>query len=167
MRYTYSAVNPEVPTNCLPAELVQRPGFLLGRLGIALKTRTMEAFEREGFSPYQYSVLALLDEGPRTAQAAIADALQFDPSQLVALLDGLEEHDLIERRRDPNDRRRQMVTLTPAGKRQLAAFRTMVQQIEDEFLAPLDEAERAELHDLLLRVAAHRDARYLVPAARV
>jgi len=160
-------MNPEVPTNCLPAELVRRPGFLLGRLGVALKMRTMDAFEAEGFSPYQYSVLALLDEGPRTTQAAIADALQFDPSQLVALLDGLEEHELIERKRDPHDRRRQMVSLTPAGKRQLASFRKMVQRIEDEFLAPLDEAERAELHDLLLRVAAHRDARYVVPVSRV
>ncbi|MGH2972302.1 MAG: MarR family winged helix-turn-helix transcriptional regulator [Gaiellaceae bacterium] len=157
-------MNPEVPTNCLPVELISRTGFLLGRIGIALKMRTMEAFEAEGFSAYQYSVLALLDEGPRTAQAAIADALQFDPSQLVAMLDGLEERGLIERRRDPNDRRRQMVSLTPAGKRQLAAFRKLAQRIEDEFLAPLDDEERRELHDLLLRVAAHRDARFVVPA---
>jgi DNA-binding MarR family transcriptional regulator len=156
-------MNPEVPTNCLPAELVSRTGFLLGRLGMALKTQTMDAFEAEGFSAYQYSVLALLDEGPRTAQAAIADALQFDPSQLVAMLDALESRGLIERRRDPNDRRRQMVTLTAAGKRQLAAFRKLVGRIEDEFLEPLDEDERRELHELLLRVAVHRDARY-VPA---
>ena len=39
----------------------------------------------------------------------------------------------------------------------------MVQKIEDEFLAPLDEDERATLHDLLLRVAAQRDSRF-VPA---
>ncbi|HEY2542664.1 MAG TPA: MarR family transcriptional regulator [Gaiellaceae bacterium] len=157
-------MNAEVPTNCLPAELVSRPGFLLARIGMTLKMHMMEAFEREGFSAYQYSVLALLSEGPRTAQAAIADALQFDPSQLVALLDGLESHGMIERRRDPNDRRRQMVSLTPAGKRQLASFRKLVSRIEDEFLAPLDEDERHELHELLLRVAEHRDARYVVRA---
>jgi DNA-binding MarR family transcriptional regulator len=160
-------MNPEMPTNCFPAELVSRAGFLLGRVGMGLKMRTMEAFEQEGFSAYQYSVLALLDEGPRTAQAAIADALQFDPSQLVALLDGLEERGLIERRRDPSDRRRQMVNLTPAGKRQLASFRKLVARVEDEFLAPLDDDERAQLHELLLRVATHRDARFVVPAARV
>jgi len=158
-------MNPDVPTNCLPAELVSRTGFLLARLGMALKMQTMDAFEAEGFSAYQYSVLALLDEGPRTAQAAIADALQFDPSQLVAMLDGLESRGFIERRRDPNDRRRQMVTLTAAGKRQLAAFRKLVKRIEDEFLEPLDEEERSELHELLLRVAVHRDARYVLPAA--
>ena len=158
-------MNPEIPTNCLPAELVARPGFLLGRLGITLKTQTMGEFEREGCNAYQYSVLALLDEGARETQATIAKTLQFDPSQLVSLLDGLEEHGLIERRRDPNDRRRQMVSLTPAGKKQLGVFRKLVQRIEDEFLAPLDEEERAQLHELLLRVATARDSRFVVPVA--
>jgi DNA-binding MarR family transcriptional regulator len=159
-------MNPETPTNCLPAELVASPGFLLARLGLTLKMTTMEAFEEAGFNGYHYSILALLDEGARTTQAAIADALQYDPSQLVALLDGLEERDLIERRRDPNDRRRQMVSLTVAGRRQLAAFRKLVHRLEDEFLAPLDDEERAALHDLLLRIAVQRDARFAMPAAR-
>jgi MarR family transcriptional regulator, lower aerobic nicotinate degradation pathway regulator len=156
-------MNPEIPTDCLPAELVRSPGFLLARLGLTLKMQTMEAFEQAGFSPYQYGILALLDEGARTTQAAIAKTLEYDPSQLVAHLDALEEHGLIERRRDPNDRRRQMVSMTPAGRRKLAAFRKLVQKIEDEFLEALDEHERAALHDLLLTVAAHRDARFVLP----
>lgn len=159
-------MNPEMPTNCFPAELVASPGFLLARLGTGLKMQTMEEFERAGFSGYHYSVLALLDEGARTTQAAIADALQYDPSQLVAFLDTLEERGLVERRRDPDDRRRHLVSLTPAGRRQLAAFRKIVRKLEDEFLAPLDEDDRAALHDLLLRVAVHRDARFAMPASR-
>jgi DNA-binding MarR family transcriptional regulator len=158
-------MNPEIPTDCLPAELVKSPGFLLARLGMTLKMEMMAAFERAGFNPYQYVILALLDEGARTTQTAIAKTLDYDPSQLVAHLDALEEHGLIERRRDPNDRRRQMVDVTPAGRRKLAAFRKLVQKIEDEFLAPLDEDDRAALHDLLLRVAAHRDARFVLPVA--
>ena len=67
---------------------------------------------------------------------------------------------MVERRRDPNDRRRQMVKLTPAGRRQLTEFRKIVEEIENDFLAALDEGERATLHDLLLRVAAHRDTRF-------
>jgi DNA-binding MarR family transcriptional regulator len=158
-------MNPETPTNCFPAELVASPGFLLARLGMGLKMRTMEEFERAGFSGYHYSILALLDEGARKTQSAIADALQYDPSQLVALLDGLEDRGLIERRRDPDDRRRHLVTLTPAGGRQLASFRKIVRKLEDEFLAPLDEDDRAALHDLLLRIAVHRDARFVLPVA--
>src|SRR5581483_6307277 len=157
LRYTYSAMNPEIPTDCLPAELVKSTGFLLARLGVTLKMETMEAFEQAGFSPYQYAILALLDEGARTTQAAIAKTLAYDPSQLVAHLDALEEHGLIERRRDPNDRRRQIVTMTPAGPRKL------VHKVEDEFLEALDEHDRAALHDLLLTVAMHRDSRFQLP----
>lgn len=155
-------MNPETPTNCLPAELVARPGFLLARLGTTLKGRTMEEFEREGFSGYHYSILALLDEGARTTQAGIADAIGMDASVLVSHLDGLEERGLIERKRDPNDRRRQTVSMTAAGRRQLNAFRKLIVKIEEEFLSPLDDEERQALHDLLLRVAMHRDARFVV-----
>ena len=157
--------NAEVPTNCLPAELVASPGFLLARLGTTLKAEMMEEFEQAGFSGYHYSILALLDEGARETQSAIADALRYDPSQLVALLDGLEKRGLVERQRDPDDRRRHLVTLTPAGRLQLAAFRKLVRRLEDEFLAPLDAEERATLRDLLLGIAVHRDARFVVPAA--
>lgn len=158
---------PAARTECLPAELVARPGFLLGRLGVALKMRTMDEFERVGFSGYQYSILALLDEGARTAQSTIAYALAMDPSVLVSHLDGLEERGLVERRRDPTDRRRQMVSLTPAGKKQLGAFRKLVGRIEDEFLGPLDDDERAQLHDLLLRIATAVDRRFAVPTKTI
>jgi len=156
-------MNPDMSQNCLPAEMLARPAVLLGRLGTAMKMESMERFEAAGFSVYHYGVLALLDEGERQTQATIADALGVDRSMLVGLLDQLEERGMIERRRDPNDRRRQMVKLVPAGRRQLAEFRKIVEKIEDDFLAPLDEEERATLHDLLLRVAAHRDTRF-VPA---
>lgn len=160
-------MNPEMSQNCLPLEMLARPAVLLGRVGIAVKMETMEKFEEVGFSAYHYGVLAVLDEGARETQATIADALAVDRSMLVGLLDQLEERGMIERRRDPNDRRRQMVSMTPAGRRQLAEFRKMVEKIENDFLAPLDEEERAALHDLLLRVAAHRDSRFLVPARPV
>ena len=145
--------------SCAPA-----PAFLLARVGLRDQgaARSTE-FERAGFTPYHYSVLAVLDEGARATQATIADALRLDRSQLVGLLDGLEQRGLIERRRDPVDRRRQAVSLTPAGKKEIGKMREIVKQIEDQFLEPLDAEERAGLHDALLRVAANHDSRFQHP----
>jgi DNA-binding MarR family transcriptional regulator len=133
---------------------------LLKRLGFAIKEQAMTAFESTGLSPYHHAVLALLEEDPRETQATIADALGYDRSHLVGLLDELEERGLIERRRDPSDRRRHLVNLTPEGKRALARLRSIVKRFEDEFFAPLDAAQRETLNALLLELAAHHDARY-------
>jgi DNA-binding MarR family transcriptional regulator len=141
----------------LPEELQACTSFLLAKVGTAIKVTALEEFERQGLSMYQYSVLAVLAEGARETQATIADTLNLDRGQLVGVLDGLEEAGLIERRRDQTDRRRHMVSLTPAGKKQLVKMRAIVKRIEDEFLAPLDEKTRAALHEALLCVAAGND----------
>jgi DNA-binding MarR family transcriptional regulator len=153
-----TVTNPETTTEPrvlprLPEELISSTSFLLKRLGFAAKDKAMEAYERSGLHPYHHAVLAVLDEGSRETQGAIADALGYDRGQLVGLLDELEGRGLVERRRDPADRRRHIVRLTPAGKRALAKLRALARQLDDEFLASLDEDERAQLHALLLRLA--------------
>jgi DNA-binding MarR family transcriptional regulator len=151
----YSRVEsaPASPRPRLPAELVASTLFLLKRLGAAAREDSAAAYEKLGLHPYHHAVLAVLDEGARDTQGAIADALGYDRGQLVGLLDELEERHLIERRRDPADRRRHTVHLTPNGKRALGKLRTIARRLEDEFLAPLEPAERAQLHELLLRLA--------------
>jgi DNA-binding MarR family transcriptional regulator len=143
-----------------PRELVSSPSFLLKRLGFAVRDRVADAFEAAGASAYHYAVLAVLEEGDRETQAAIADALAYDRSYLVGLLDELEERGLIERRRDPADRRRHLVKLTPAGRKALTRFRSLHERVDDEFFAPLSAEERAALHSLLHRLAAYHDPRY-------
>ena len=149
-----------VPIPRLPKELVKSTVFLLKRLGDAVRERAMPEFVAAGCNPYHHAVLALLGEGARDTQGEIADALGFDRSQLVGILDELEEGGLIERKRDPHDRRRHVVTITPAGKQTMAQRRAIIKRIENEFLAPLDAESRKQLHDLLRKLAAHHDARY-------
>jgi DNA-binding MarR family transcriptional regulator len=131
----------------------------LKRLGWAVKDRSLDAFEATGLNPQHYAVLSLLDEQPRETQASIADALGYDRSLLVGLLDELEQNGLVERRRDPEDRRRHLVTLTAPGKKMYARLRDVAKRLEEEFLAPLDASERKTLHALLLELAAHHDPR--------
>jgi len=144
----------------LPQELLGSTVFLLKRLGEAVKERAISGYVLAGCSPYHHAVLALLAEGARETQTAIADSLGFDRSQLVGILDELEELGLVERRRDPNDRRRHVVTITAEGKRTLARHRAIIKQVDEEFLAPLGERDREALHGLLLRLAGHHDARF-------
>jgi DNA-binding MarR family transcriptional regulator len=119
-----------------------------------------ERYEAAGASPFHFTVLAVLDEGARETQATIADALGYDRSYLVGLLDELEERELIERKRDPADRRRHLVNLTPAGKKTLAKLRALQASIDDDFFVSLDPDERATLHALLHRLATYHDPRF-------
>src|SRR6478736_4674899 len=124
------------PANGLPAELVASTTFLLKRLGFLAKERSMTGYDEEGLHPYHYAILLVLDEGSRETQGSIADALGYDRGALVGLLDELEEKGLVERKRDPDDRRRHLVRMTSDGKRELARLRTLTARLEDEFLSP-------------------------------
>ena len=142
-----------------PLALLKSTTFLMKLLGVAVKGRSLAAFEAAGHNPQHYAVLSLLDEGTRDTQGAIADALGYDRSHLVGLLDELEEKSLVERRRDPGDRRRHVVSLTPAGKKTLGQLRSIAKEVEAEFLAPLDAEQREALHALLLELTAYHDPR--------
>ncbi len=165
MRYTKFAMAVDVKTEKLiagprlPAELVDSTSFLLKRLGFAAKGRSMDAFEEAGHSPFHFAVLAALDEGSRETQGAIADALGYDRSQMVGILDELEDQGLVERRRDKVDRRRHVVELTADGKRALTKLRALSKRLDDEFFSPLSGDERETLHALLLTLAERHEPR--------
>jgi DNA-binding MarR family transcriptional regulator len=149
---------PPLPAGA-PRDLLLCSAFLLKRLGWFVKDRSHEALESTGLTPQHHAVLSLLDEGTRETQGEIADTLGYDRSHLVGLLDELEGKGLVERKRDPGDRRRQLVSLTAAGNDTLGELRMIARRVEKEFLAPLDAEEKRTLHALLLELASYHDPR--------
>jgi DNA-binding MarR family transcriptional regulator len=107
--------------------------------------------EPGGLRPRHLIALKLLsDQGP-ASQQALADSLSLDPSNVVGLLNELEERQLITRRRDAVDRRRHIVELSPRGQSELRDAYEGLRQIDDDLLSALKQKERAVLYDLLVR----------------
>jgi DNA-binding MarR family transcriptional regulator len=143
-----------------PKELLKSPSFLLKRLGTIAKDKTVEEFERAGATAYSYAVLAVLEEGTRETQATIADALCWDRSYLVGLLDLLEEQGMVERKRDTADRRRHVVSMTEKGRKELDRLREVHDRVDAVLFEPLTAAELKTLQGLLAKLAAAQDPRY-------
>jgi DNA-binding MarR family transcriptional regulator len=145
------------------AERANSEGLLFALLGQHAMRHLRSAHTATGISPRQFHLLGLLhDHGPMT-QRELGAAMAVDPSILVTLLNPLETAGHLSRDRDPTDRRRHVVTLTPAGERQLERAARAQHQAEDELFQGLSAAQRNQLRDLLLTISDHRGI--LAPAA--
>ena len=129
--------------------------LLILRLGRASAVRLGAALGELGMHPQEFAVLHALSERGPTSQGRLGETLRVHPSNLVAVIDGLEAQGLVVRRRDPVDRRRYLVELTAGGRHRLEQARHAAEQVEEELLAPLAEDERRTLQAYLTRVAAH------------
>lgn len=106
-----------------------------------------------GLSMWAYIVLSQLNRQPAGTQLALAEAIRYDKTRLIGLLDELERDGLIARTPDPKDRRARVVTLTDAGQARRTAAQADIRAMEEEFLADLDPAERARLRQALAGLA--------------
>ncbi len=104
-----------------------------------------------GLRPRHLIALKLLSERGPANQQGLSEALSLDPSNVVGLLNELEERGLITRRRDRADRRRHIVELSSLGEDELALAYARLSDVEDDLLSALNAEERATLYDLLVR----------------
>ncbi|MFL5887052.1 MAG: MarR family winged helix-turn-helix transcriptional regulator [Thermoleophilaceae bacterium] len=139
------------PTGAHTEASSERCSFLLGRVGKLMSRRFAKALAGTGLKPPHAGVLFVLRDGPRTQQA-LGELLHMDPSNLVGVLNEVEENGWAVRRRDPADRRRHIVEISKQGTELIARTDGVVAELESQILAVLDERERDQLRDLLSRI---------------
>src|ERR1700759_3463486 len=90
-------------------------------------------------------------------QQELGATLMVDPNNCVLLLNDLDDRGYVERQRDPKDRRRHIVVITPAGQKALEKAEAKLEAVEVEVLANLEPAERKKLRELLAKAMDGQD----------
>ena len=135
-----------------PARLKAKSTWLISQLAARSHGLLTERLAAAGARGYHYRLLAALAEFGPSSQASLGRRTRMDRSDVVAAVGELAAEGLVERAADPADRRRNVVTLTPRGTARLERLEQVLAAVQDELLAPLSGAERAELARLLTRV---------------
>lgn len=137
-----------------PPSLTGLTTYLLSRTGKAARGRLAGRFGERGLRLWHHAVLAALaDFGPHV-QRELAARLVIDASDMAKIVEELAGGGYVARARDAADRRRVTVTLTDDGRGLLAELDAEAEAVQDEILAPLSGAERAQLNELLRKVFA-------------
>jgi DNA-binding MarR family transcriptional regulator len=128
-------------------------GLLLARLGQESVARFRRSLRPLNLGAQEFIVLKQLQAFGSCSQGELADALGIDYSNLAVVTGQLYSRGLIERHRDPADRRRYVVELTVDGRRLLSDADKTIEAGEEDILSALDESERQQLWELLRRMA--------------
>jgi DNA-binding MarR family transcriptional regulator len=126
--------------------------FLLGKLAAITTGRFADRLAEFGLRPRHCGVLEWLGAAPAT-QLDLARALGVTPSVIVDMLDELEAVDAVRRNRDPADRRRQIVELTPTGRALITKAAYAAHEVDAGLLENLASEDRAGLLATLRKLA--------------
>jgi DNA-binding MarR family transcriptional regulator len=128
------------PGRMIPAALTETTGFLLTQAHWLARDRADEEFRDLPIEIRHYGLLATLDELGPVSQQALTNGMRVSATTITQLVDDLERLGLVERRRNPSDRRAYTVTMTPEGERVLAEGRVRAARVQierDDELRPL------------------------------
>lgn len=137
-----------------PSRLKDRPTWLISRAYARSSGLLNAGFDAHGrgLRGYHYRLLAALEEWGPASQADLGRSTGIDRSDVTAALAELESRNLIERSIDPENKRRNIVTLTPEGIERLHDLDIVVGAIQDELLAPLTATQRRQFITLISRL---------------
>jgi DNA-binding MarR family transcriptional regulator len=136
----------------VPATLADRTGFLLSVAHLTTRDRANELLRPHGVVVRDVGLMSLLDAHGPSSQQALARRLSVSATMITQIVDEAEARGLVERRRNPGDRRSYLVTLTPAGARKLAEGRKVADVLAAEIAAPLGADGDRELRVLLRKL---------------
>src|SRR3954471_19773421 len=142
-----------------PSRVLEAPTWLITRAYTHSHRLLVEGFAAAGARGHHYRLLATLEEFGPASQAALGRSTSIDRSDVVAALNELEDDGLIERAPDPRDGRRNVITITRAGRTRLRNLDKVVAGIQEELLAPLSAADRRQLIALLTRLVERGEER--------
>ncbi|MDH6130160.1 MarR family winged helix-turn-helix transcriptional regulator [Kitasatospora sp. GP82] len=132
------------------------PSWMLGRAAALGHRLVADQLARAELRLPHHAVLCAVAEYEPVAQAELARTVKIDPKDMVAVLNDLQARELVSRTRDPKDARRNLITLSPAGRELLHHTEALGAEANAELVAPLTPAERRQLNDLLGRIIAER-----------
>ncbi|MFC0438341.1 MarR family transcriptional regulator [Kutzneria buriramensis] len=115
---------------------------MIAPLQRALIAAELPVLRAHGLSMWGYVVLNALDGEPVRTQTALAEFIGADKSRIIGVLDELEDNGLLDRTRDPADRRARFVAITDEGRSKRRAVQADIQRTEDDLLAKLPPADR-------------------------
>jgi MarR family transcriptional regulator, lower aerobic nicotinate degradation pathway regulator len=138
-----------------PTRLTEKPSWLISQTATHAHRLLSERLATAGARGYHYRLLAALQEFGPASQARLGRRAGMDRSDVVAALNELAGGGLVERTPDLADRRRNIITITPAGTAHFQRLDGLLADVQDELLAPLSRPERQVLTRLLTRVLEH------------
>ncbi|MFD1827871.1 MULTISPECIES: MarR family winged helix-turn-helix transcriptional regulator [Mumia] len=140
-----------------PATWRSLPSWLLSQTAHHAHRLLADAFSSVGARGYHYRVLATLDEFGAASQATLGRRTGIHFSDMVATITELADDGMVERAPDPSDRRRNVISLTSSGARQLRRLETQLADTQEALLAPLSPDERVRFTALLGTLLDHHD----------
>ena len=144
------------PPSRTPARVRDRPTWLISRTFARSSGLLAAGFESHGrgLRSYHYRLLAALEEWGPASQAELGRGTGIDRSDVTAALTELESRRLVERSVDPGHKRRNIVTITPAGVAQLLELDEVIDDIQQQVLEPLTAAQRRQFIALMEKLVA-------------
>jgi DNA-binding MarR family transcriptional regulator len=139
-------------------ELSRRLGYLLKHAQLRMAELTAAALAPYVIDGRELGVLLVLADGQPASQQQAAQRLAIDRTTMVAMLDTLEGKGLVSRHPDADDRRRNVVELTDAGRDILQRAVKASDDAERALLAPLSPQAAQQLRNSLQAIVTHPDS---------